>query len=427
MTSIKRRRVVAGMGAAVAAALSGFAARAAMGPNDKFDLLIKGGEVLDPSQGLRARRDVGMRYGVVEAVEADIPAARALRVLDATGRLVVPGLIDLHSHVFPYGSPIGIPADELVPYQGTTTAVSAGDAGANNFAIFRRHIVAQTRTRLYAFVHIANIGLGSFPVPELFNIDFAQPEMAAKAVGENADIVIGVKVRMSQNVIARHGLEPLRRAIRACELSGTPAKVMCHIGGVETGELMSQILDLLRPGDVLTHCYSGAPNNDGQFTNIVQQGRLLPAALAAKQRGVVFDVGHGGGSFDYTVAEAAIAQGCPPDTISSDIHVFSGNTPGMPYLTWVMSKFLNMGFTLEQVVAMATANPAKVINRHPKLGTLQVGAPADATLLEVVQGPIEFVDTRNNTRAGKVHVRPTSTVVAGVAFGRPYQAPFSTR
>src|SRR5258706_12546651 len=329
MTSLKRRRVVAGIGAAVATAFS-IGARAAMGPNDKFDLVIKGGEVLDPSQGLRGRRDVGMRYGVVEAVEADIPAARAARVLDASGRLVVPGLIDLHSHVFPYGSPIGIPADELVPFQGTTTAVSAGDAGANNFAIFRRHIVAQTRTRLYAFVHIANIGLGSFPVPELFNIDFAQPEMAAKAVGENADIVIGIKVRMSHNVIARHGLEPLRRAIRACELSGTPAKVMCHIGGAETGELMRRILALLRPGDVLTHCYSGAPNNEGQFTNIVQGGKLLPAALNAKRRGVVFDIGHGGGSFDYTVAEAAIAQGCPPDTISSDIHVFSGNTPGMP-------------------------------------------------------------------------------------------------
>lgn len=427
MTSIKRRRIVAGMGAAVAAAMTGFAARAAMGPNDKFDFLIKGGEVLDPSQGLRAKRDVGMRYGLIEAVEADIPAARAARVLDASGRLVVPGLIDLHSHVFPYGSPISIPADELVPFQGTTTAVSAGDAGANNFAIFRRHIVAQTRTRLYAFVHIANIGLGSFPVPELFNIDFALPEAAAKAVAENADIVIGVKVRMSQNVIARHGLEPLKRAIRACELSGTGAKVMCHIGGVESVELMSQILDTLRPGDVLTHCYSGAPNDAGQFTNIVQQGKVLPAALNAKKRGVMFDVGHGGGSFDYTVAEAAIAQGCPPDTISSDIHVFSGNTPGMPYLTWVMSKFLNMGFTLEQVVAMATANPAKVINRHPKLGTLQVGAPADATLLEVVQGPVEFVDTRNNKRQGKVHIRPTNTVLAGVAFGRPYQAPFSVR
>ena len=133
----------------------------------------------------------------------------------------------------------------------------------------------------------------------------------------------------------------------------------------------------VRPGDVLTHAYSGAPNIGGDFTNIVQDGKLLPAALAAKQRGVIFDVGHGGGSFDYTVAEAAIQQGCPPDTISSDIHVFSGNTPGMPYLTWVMSKFLAMGFSLEQVVSMATAAPAKVIARNPKLGTFQVGAPGD--------------------------------------------------
>src|SRR3981081_1484939 len=170
--------------------------------------------------------------------------------------------------------------------------------------------------------------------------------------------------------------------------------MMGDIGGVETAKLMSDILDLLRPGDVLTHAYSGAPNIGGAFTNIVQDGKLLPAASAAKRRGVVFDVGHGGGSFDYTVAEAAIAQGVGPDTISSDVHVFSGNTPGMPYLTWVMSKFLNMGFSLEQVVTMATLNPAKIINRIPKLGTLQVGAPADVSVLEVVEGPLEFVDTR---------------------------------
>ena len=217
--------------------------RAAMGPNDKFDLLVKGGEVVDPSQNMRAKRDVGIRFGIVEAVDAEIPVARANRVLNAEGKLVVPGLIDLHSHVFPYGSPIGIPADELVPFQGTTTVVSAGDAGANNFAVFRRHIHAQTRTRLFAFVHIANIGLGSFPVPELLNIDFAQVDAAARAVAENADIAIGVKVRMSENVIARHGLEPLKRAIQACENADTGAKVMCHIGGVETPALMSEILD----------------------------------------------------------------------------------------------------------------------------------------------------------------------------------------
>jgi dihydroorotase len=426
MHDIARRRWLAGAGALTATALAR-GAWAAMGPNDKFDLVLKGGDVLDPSQNLRAKRDIGMRRGIVEAIEADIPAERALRVLDARGRTVLPGLIDLHSHVFPYGSAIGIPADELVPFQGTTTAVSAGDAGANNFAAFRRFIVGQTRTRLFAFVHIANNGLSGFPVAELFNIDYADPELAARAMAENADIVIGAKVRMSQNVIAKHGLEPLKRAIKACELSGKPMKLMCHIGGVETAELMAQILDTLRAGDVLTHCYSGAPNLGGQFTNIVQGGKLLPAALEAKKRGVLFDIGHGGGSFDYTVAEAAIAQGAGPDTISSDIHVFSGNTPGMPYLTWVMSKFLALGFTLEQVVTMATARPASVIDRVPKLGTLQVGAPADATLVDVVEGAVEFVDTRNNKRSGRVHLRPVQVVAAGVPFGRPYGAPFSPR
>jgi dihydroorotase len=422
----RREFLVATASAAATTAFAG-PARAVMGPADKFDLVIKGGEVLDPSQSLRGKRDIGIRYGVIEAVEPEIPAARAVRVLDASGKLVTPGLVDLHAHVYPYGSAIGIPADELVSHQCTTTCVSAGDAGANNFAAFRRFIVAQTRTRLYAFIHIANTGLASFPVAELTNIDIANVDAAAKAIAENADIAIGAKVRMSENVIAKNGVEPLKRAIAACERAGTGGKVMVHIGGVETRPLMSEILDLLRPGDIVTHAYTGAPNLAGDFTNIVQDGRLLPAASAAKERGVVFDVGHGGGSFDYTVAEAAISQGCPPDTISSDIHVFSGNTPGMPYVTWVMSKFLGLGFPLDHVVTMATVNPAKVINRLPKLGTLQVGAPGDVAIMELVEGPVSFVDTRNNTRNGTVHLQPVQTVTAGVPFGRPYNSPFSVR
>jgi dihydroorotase len=427
MQTRSRREFLAGTFALAASASLARTVHAAMGPNDKFDLVIKGGEVLDPSQKLRGVRDIGIRYGVVEAVEPGIPAERALRVLDANGRLVTPGLIDLHAHTYPYGSAIGIPADELVPYQGTATVVSAGDAGANNFAAFRRYVLPQTRTRMYAFVHIANIGLAGFPVGELFNMSYADPAVAAKCLVENADIVLGVKVRMSENVIAKHGIEPLKRAIAACETAGTKGKVMCHIGGVQTRELMSDILNTLRAGDILTHSFSGAPNDAGQFTNIVQDGKLLPAATNAKKRGVVFDVGHGGGSFDYTIAEAAIAQGVGPDTISSDIHVFSGNTPGMPYLTWVMSKFLNMGFTLEQVVAMTTTNPARIINKLPKLGTLQVGAPGDVSILEIVEGPVKFVDTRNNTRDGKVHLRPIQTILAGVPFGRPYNNPFTVR
>ncbi|TMH40550.1 MAG: amidohydrolase [Betaproteobacteria bacterium] len=427
MTQQSRRRFVAGMGAALAASGMSVAVRAAMGPQDKFDLLIKGGEVFDPSQSLRAKRDIGMRFGKIEALEADIPATRALRVLDASGKVVVPGLVDLHSHVYPYGSALGIPADELVPYQGSTTMVSAGDAGANNFAAFRRYVQAQTRTRLYAFVHIANIGLAGFPEPELFHLGFAHPEECGKTVAENADIAIGVKVRMSENVINQAGIEPLKRAIRATEIAGGGARVMCHIGGVATPELMREILDTLRKDDILTHCFSGAPNNAGRFTNIVQDGKLLPEALAAKKRGVIFDIGHGGGSFDFTVAEAAMQQGAMPDTISSDIHVFSGNTPGMPYLTWVMSKFLALGLPLEQVLRMASSVPGAIINRLPKLGTLQVGAPADATLVEIVNGPVEFVDTRNNKRPGNAYIRPLQSVLGGVPFGRPYHSPFSVR
>jgi len=422
----RREFLVAAGSAAAATALVG-PARAVMGPDDKFDLVIKGGDVLDPSQSLRGKRDIGIRYGIVEALEPEIPADRAARVLNASGKLVTPGLVDLHAHVYPYGSAIGIPADELVTHQCTTTCVSAGDAGANNFAGFRRFIVAQTRTRLYAFIHIANSGLTTFPVAELTNINVADIGSAAKAIAENADIAIGAKVRMSENVIANNGIEPLKRAIAACEKAGTGGRVMVHIGGVATRALMTEILDLLRPGDILTHCYTGAPNLAGDFTNIVQDGHLLPAALAAKQRGVVFDIGHGGGSFDYTVAEVAIAQGCPPDTISSDIHVFSGNTPGMPYVTWVMSKFLGLGFPLDQVVAMATINPAKIINRLPKLGTLQVGAPGDVAIMDLVEGPVSFVDTRGNTRSGKAYLKPVQTVTAGVPFGRPYNAPFSVR
>lgn len=426
MSALSRRDFLA-LSTSVAAVGLAAPVRAAMGPNDKYDLVIRGGEVLDPSQSLRARRDIGIRWGIIETVQETIPAERALKSIDASGKLVMPGLIDLHCHVYPYGSAIGIPADELVQFQATTTVVSAGDAGVNNLAALRRFIVAQTRARMYAFVHIANNGLSAFPAAELYNIDVAQTEACAMALAENADFLLGVKVRMSENVIYKHGLEPLKRGIQACEMCGWPAKMMVHIGGVETKELMSQILDLLRPGDVLTHAYSGAPNMSNVFTNIVQDGKLLPAALAAKQRGVMFDVGHGGGSFDFTVAEVAIPGGCTPDTISSDIHVFSGNSPGIPFLPNVMSKFMTLGFTLEQVVAMATTAPAKIINRAPKIGTLQVGAPGDVAIMELVEGPVSFVDTRNNKRDGKVYLKPIQTVINGVPFGRPYQAPFAVR
>ena len=386
-------------------------------PGKKFDLLIKGGEVIDPSQSLRGRRDVAIHNGRIATLESDIAVDRAQQVLMANGRLVVPGLVDMHSHVYPLASGIGLPADELVPRSATTTYVSAGDAGSNNFGGFRHWVIGQARSRIFAFVHISNIGLAGYPVGEMLNIDYADVDLAAKTVAENADVVIGLKVRQSESLVGENGLEPLKRAIAAAELSGTGARVMCHIGGVP-GDL-SDLLDLLRPGDVLTHSYSGAGNNT------VRDGQVLPAALAAKARGVIIDVGHGGGSFAYPVAEPAIQQGLTPDTIGSDVHAVSINTPGMPYLPWVMSKFLNLGFTLEQVIAMATINPANVVGRVDGLGTLSVGAPGDVSVLELVEEPVTFVDTMSNQRKGSRWLRPVDTVRAGRPFGRPYPSPFS--
>jgi dihydroorotase len=377
----------------------------------KYELVIANGDVLDPVQKTRAKRDIGIRFGQIAAVAPSIPPDRAVQRIDAAGKLVTPGLIDLHTHLCPHLG-IGLPADELVPITATTTAVSAGDAGAYTFGNFRHGVVPQSRTRLFGFVHIASIGLAGGIAPgEMLNIDYANVEACAKVVAENADLTLGVKVRITDSVVGTNGLEPLRRAIKASEMAGKQFRVMCHIGSAPGS--LSDLLDLLRPGDVLTHAFSGAGNNT------VQNGRVLPAALAAKQRGVIVDVGHGGGSFDFTVCEPAMQQGFGPDTISSDIHGVSINTPGYPTMPWVMSKFLSLGMSLEEVVARATVEPARVIGKVPGLGTFAIGAPADIAIFDLVDGPVEFVDTRNNKRSGTRKLVPVLTVKGGRPYGRP--------
>jgi dihydroorotase len=380
-------------------------------PALKYELVIAGGEVVDPSQQLRGRRDIGIKHGQIAAIAPSIPPDRAVQRIDASGKLVTPGLVDLHTHLCPHVG-IGLPADEMVPITCTTTAVSAGDAGWQTWGAFRHLALPHSRTRLFAFLHISSIGLAGGLAPgEMLNIDYANVDGCAKIVAENPDTILGVKVRITDSVVGQNGLEPLRRAIKAAEVVGPGTRVMCHIGAAPGS--MSDLLDLLRPGDVLTHAFTGAGNN------VVQNGQLLPAARAAKQRGVIIDVGHGGGSFDFTVCEPAMQQGLVPDTISSDIHAVSINTAGYPTLPWVMSKFLALGMSLEDVVARATVGPARIIGRVPGLGTLQVGAPADVSIMEMIDTPVEFVDTRGNYRPGKTKLVPVLTVRAGRPFGRP--------
>ncbi len=413
---------IAGAAPAMVAQATGPPAPRGFNPADpavKFDLVVANADVLDPSQQLRGRRDIGIKNGQIAMLSAaSIPAERTFQRYDASGRLTTAGLIDLHTHYGPLISGIGLPSDELVPITATTTGVSAGDAGANTFGALRHWVIGQARTRLYSFVHISSIGLAGGLAPgEMLNIDYADVERCAKTLAENPDVVLGVKVRITDNVVGNNGVEPLRRAVQAAQMAGKDFRVMCHIGAAPGN--LADVLDLLRPGDILTHSYSGAGNN------IVQNGQLIPAAKAAKQRGVIFDVGHGGGSFDFTICEPAMMQGAHVDTISSDIHAVSINTPGYPTLPWVMSKFLALGLSLEEVVTRATIEPAKIIGRVPGLGTLQVGAPADVAVFDYIDGPgVEFVDTRNNKRTGTKKFVPVMTVKGGRPFGRPYPFPF---
>ena len=388
-----------------------------LGPMDGYDLIITGGRVIDPSQKFDQIADIGIRNQKIVEIKPQL-AKKSAQTINASGKIITPGLIDLHAHCYPQASAIGLPADELVYLTGTTTFVDAGDAGANNFSAFKHYIAAQARSRMYAFLHISSIGLAGFPVGEMKNMEYANIDLAARTLNENSDILLGIKVRESLDVVGENGIEPLRRAILAAERSGVKgARVMCHIGNAP-GDL-SVLLDTLRPGDILTHAYSGAGNNT------VQNGKLIAAALEAKKRGVIIDVGHGGGSFDFTIAEPAIQQGLIPNTISSDLHAYSGNSPSIPYLPNVMSKFLTLGFTVNEVIAMTTSHPGKIINRDPLLGTLKNGASADITILDLIEKPTEWLDTKGNKRPGQMAFVPFQTIRGGVPYGRPFPSPFS--
>lgn len=417
----KRRRILQGS-LAMATGLGGLTqntfAQQGLAKPGGYDLLITGARVIDPSQNLDKIVDIAIRNGRVVDLKPDLPRDLAAQQIDARGRVLTPGLVDLHAHTYPQGSAIGLPADELAQFTATTTFVSAGDAGGNNFSAFRHFFQAQTRSRMYAFVHISSIGLAGFPVGEMKNMDYANVDLAARTLDQNQDIALGIKVRESLDVVGDNGIEPLKRARLAAERSGVKgARVMCHIGNAP-GDL-GDLLNLLRPGDILTHVYSGAGNNT------VQNGKVIAAALEAKKRGVLIDVGHGGGSFDFTVAEPALQQGLTPDTISSDLHAYSGNSPSIPFLPQVMSKFLTLGFSLSQVIAMATNRSGEIINRAPLLGTLKIGASADIAIFDLVDKPVEWLDTKGNKRPGSISLVPVQTIRAGIPFGRPFPSPFS--
>ena len=384
----RRRFLNAAAGVALLTRLSNAAAAT-------YDLIIKGGRVIDPSTGLDGSRDLAVAAGRIAAIEASI-TDDAAETIDARDKIVAPGLIDIHTHA---GRDQNGPT--LALKDGVTGLVDAGSAGADNIDAVAAVIRAAPQTAC-ALIHIARTGVVSGG--ELNDINAANVPLARGAIARHRDVVAGVKVRLSESVVGSNDLEALRRSQAAAAPFDLP--VMVHVG--QNYSPMRAILPLLKRGDIVTHMYAPPPNGI-----LDDQGRLFPDVAAARRRGVVFDFGNGvNGHFTWDMVERAAEQGFWPDTFSTDWNVLSSTT-GVVDFPNVMSKFLMFGMPLSEVIACATTHAARVFPTFEDRGTLNVGAPADIALMELREGSFEFVDNYQGTRTGRQRLFPFATVLGG--------------
>jgi dihydroorotase len=350
----------------------------------KYDLLIRGGRVMDPGQRLDRIADVAVRAGKIAAVQPNIPGSDAAKVFEAGGRIVSPGLIDIHAHPRPGEVP-----PERILSGGVTTVVDGGSRGADGIQEMVE-VVNKAPNRVRILINVSR--LGNVAEGELLKFETADAEAARAAIRKHRNAIVGVKARLSQNQAGENDLAAIRRAHEITRPFGIP--LMVHIGN--TRSPLPDILALLRPGDIVTHVYAPPPH--GIFDD---NGRLLPQVREARRRGILFDIGHGRvGHITWEIAERALQQGFPPDTISTDLNGASLTDQVFDFPT-VLSKFLMLGMSLDQVLACGTVNAAKAIPAFKELGTLRRGAPADITVLELAEGEFEFVDNLNAKRVGR--------------------------
>lgn len=373
-----------------------------------YDLVIRGGTLLDPAQSIHQRRDVAFKNGKVAAVAPAIDSP-ATRVINAAGKLVVPGLVDAHVHIFEGVSHYGINPDHTCLAHGATTVVDAGSAGADTFDGFRKYVIEASATRILAHVNISSMGMISREVGELDDIKWASVPKALAAVEKHRDVVLGIKVRLTRelNCSESAGIKPLYLAREAADAAGLP--IMVHPQD-SWAESLDQVLAVMRAGDVMTHMYHGMRHGI-----LDEDGKIRPSVLAARDRGVIFDVGHGEGSFDWEICEQALAQEFAPTTISSDLHRYNVNGPVFDLVTTV-SKFLMLGMSLEDAIARVTAIPAKVVGMEGRIGTLAPGAEGDAVVLDLEEGDFPFMDSRRVVRHGNLRLVPLAVVKAGAEY-----------
>ncbi len=368
------------------------------------DLILKGGRVIDPSQKHDGILDVAFTGGKVSGFGKDLKGAKEIR--DVSGYIVTPGLIDMHTHVYWGGTSLGIDADEFCRMSGVTTSVDTGSAGPGNWPGFRKHVIEHSQARILAYLHVSHAGIYGFDhrvmVGESVDLRMMNPIACAEVADANRDMIVGIKVRVGLHASGEQGTAPLNIALQVAEEVGMP--LMCHIDHPPPS--YEEVLDMLRPGDVLTHAFRPFPNAPA-----TAQGTVKPAVQAARKRGVLFDIGHGKGSFSFKTTRAMLANGFEPDTISSDVHALCINGPAFDQVT-TMSKFLCMGMPLYDVVKCSTVNAGLMLKR-PEYGSLKVGSLGDATILTVKEGKFDYVDVVGEHLIGNQKIISEGVVLKG--------------
>jgi dihydroorotase len=371
-----------------------------------LDLILRGGRVVDPAQGLDAVLDVGFADGKVASLAPSLPSDGCPAVVDVAGRIVTPGLIDLHTHVYDGGTSLGVDAMRLFHEGAVTTLVDTGSAGAGNFKGFREHVIARAPVRIIAYLNISFAGIYGFSkrvmVGESGDMRLMAPIDTVEVARANRDVIAGIKVRVGRNASGFSGVAPLDIARQAAEQAAMP--LMVHID--EPPPMLADVLARLRPGDILTHCFRPFPNCPAG-----PDGRVLDCVLDARARGVIFDIGHGMGSFSFAIARTMLAAGFAPDCISSDVHALCIEGPAFDLLT-TMSKFLCLGMPLGEVVRRATLEPAKALGRGD-IGSLRPGSAGDASILGLDEGRFGYVDSVGEQLEGALRLSAAGVVLAG--------------
>ena len=370
-----------------------------------MDLILKGGRVINPASDTDSILDVGFEDGRVSAIGPSLQSEEA-EIKDVSGKIVTPGLIDMHTHVYWGGTSLSIDAEEFCRKSAVTTCVDTGSAGPGNFAGFRKHVIEESLVRIIPYLHISFAGIFGFSktimVGESEDIRLMAPIDAVRVVEENRDIIAGIKVRLGRHASGIHGMTPMTYALQVAEEVDLP--MMVHID--EPPPSYEAVLEAMRPGDVLTHCFRPFPNSP-----VNGVGEVKDEVLAARERGVLFDIGHGMGSFGFETAKAMLDNGFMPDTISSDIHELCIDGPAYDQVT-TLSKFLCLGMDLSDVIAASTVNAGRAL-QMPELGVLEVGGIGDASILSIEEDEFPYEDVLGEILVGDKRIAAKGAVVNG--------------